>query len=54
MWLRHVIRQVAAALRYGIAARRLSLIVVVVLGVILSLVVAASQTVAPFVLYPFA
>ena len=51
---RHVVRLVAEVVRFGAATRRVSLVVLVVAGLTAIALVIAAQTVAPFVLYPFA
>ena len=46
-------RVATSTLRYGMATRRLGVVVVVLVGFALVAVTVAAQAAAPFVLYPF-
>ena len=52
--VRHLGRLLWDAVAYSIATRRLSLLLLIVLGFVLVAIASASQAAAPFVLYPFA
>jgi hypothetical protein len=52
--LRHVGVLLRETVRYGITARRWSLVVLVALGLLLAGVVLVAQLVAPVAIYPFA
>lgn len=52
--LRHVARLVWETLAFGLATRRVSLVVVVLLGLLLVALVVSAQAAVPFVVYPFA
>lgn len=51
---KHVVQLVGQAAAYGIVTRRLSVIVLILLGLALLALSLAAQTAAPLVLYPFA
>ncbi|HMS12990.1 MAG: hypothetical protein V9E99_03510 [Microthrixaceae bacterium] len=50
----HVVRLICEVLRFSIATRRLSLLIVVLLGLALVGLALTAQTVAPLAVYPFA
>jgi hypothetical protein len=50
----HVLRLLGETLVFGLATRRLSVVVAVVLGLLLLALVVTAQTVAPVAVYPFA
>jgi hypothetical protein len=54
MFLRHISRALWATVCYSAAQRRITLLLVVVLGLLLISLALASQAATPFVLYPFA
>lgn len=51
---RHVARLLWSTARYGLATRRLSLVVAIAIGLALVVASLAATAVAPLVLYPFA
>ncbi len=51
--LRHVARMVGATVGYGVASRRLALVLLVVAGIALVGLIAVTHVVAPIVVYPF-
>ena len=53
LFLRHLGRLIGQLLSFSIATRRVSLLLVLVAGLILTAVTAAGQAAAPFVVYPF-
>lgn len=54
IFLRHLFGVVASTLRYSVAARRATLAVLVLLGLIAVALAVTGQVTAPLVLYPFA
>jgi hypothetical protein len=53
-WLRAVSRLVAETVRYSLATRRSSLLLVVILGLLLLALAIVAQLATPLALYPFA
>lgn len=52
--MRHVAFIVVETVRFGLATRRLSLVLLIVLGLLAVAIAITAQTTAPLVLYPFA
>jgi hypothetical protein len=52
-FLRHLGRLIRDLLSYSIATRRISLLLALVAGLVLTAVSLAGQAAAPFVVYPF-
>ena len=50
----HIWRVLVGSVRYSIAERRLSVAIVVLVGLVLLAVALTTQTLAPLVIYPFA
>lgn len=50
---RHVLKVMGSTVAYGFSTRRVALLVLVLLGILLVGLVAATQVVAPIVVYPF-
>lgn len=54
IFLRHLFGVVASTFRYSVAARRATLIVLVLIGLVVIALAVTGQVTAPLVLYPFA
>ena len=52
--VRHLCFLLGETVRYGLATRRASVVLVVALGLLLLAITVATQAAAPLVLYPFA
>jgi hypothetical protein len=50
----HLAKLIYDAFRFGLATRRLSVIIIVLLGLLLLALTLTAQAVAPLALYPFA
>lgn len=51
---RHLCRLVSESIRFGMATRRASVVIVIVVGLLLVALTLTTQAVAPLALYPFA
>ena len=51
--MRHVARLLGSTIAYGVSTRRITLLLLVLLGVLLVAVVSAAEVVAPIAVYPF-
>ncbi|MFN8018000.1 MAG: hypothetical protein U0P45_07735 [Acidimicrobiales bacterium] len=52
-FLRHLFGLIGQLLAFSVATRRISLLLVLVAGLVLTAVTLAGQAAAPFVVYPF-
>lgn len=50
----HVVRMLWEAFRYALATRRVSVVLVILVGLVLLAVALGAQATAPLLLYPFA
>jgi hypothetical protein len=50
----HLARMVSDTIRFGLATRRLTFVVAVLIGLVLAAVALSAQVVAPIAIYPFA
>lgn len=50
---RHVLRLIGATVAYSVSTRKVTLALLVLIGILLVAIVSISQVVAPIVVYPF-